>query len=322
VLAQLQEKYPQDIRLVYRHFPLIGTLEQPFHDKAALSAQAAEAAGLQGKFWEMHDVLFERQLEWSSLAVDPFRSWLGERAIELELDADRFMHDLDSESIASMIQGAWDWGLQIGLPGTPFLLLNGKIWDLNVPLNEFNLSSIIHLIRLEERQFTSCPPMALETGTRYIATIKTEKGDVTLELFPDKAPLAVNNFIFLARNGWYDRVTFHRVLPQAPNYIVQAGDPTGTGFGGPGYAFDNEIVAGLVFNREGMLAMANAGEGSNGSQFFITLAPRTELNGRYTIFGQVLSGMEVLRSLEPRDPSQDATLPPGDLILTITIQEE
>lgn len=322
MLAQLQAKYPQDVRLVFRHFPLIGTPDQPFHDKAALSAQAAEAAGLQGKFWEMHDLLFERQGEWSGLTVDQFRPWLAERAAELELDQARFAQDLDSEAIKSMIQGAWDWGMQVGLPGTPFLLLNGRIWDLNVPLNDFNLTSIIQLIRLEERQFTSCPPMTLEAGKRYIATIKTEKGDITLELFPEQAPLAVNNFIFLARSGWYDEVTFHRVLPDAPNSIVQAGDPTGTGFGGPGYAFENEIVADLVFDREGLLAMANAGEGSNGSQFFITLAPRTELNGRYTIFGEVLSGMDVLRTLTPRDPAQNASLPPGDKILTITIQEK
>jgi len=322
VLAQLQQKYPDDIRLVFRHFPLIGTPEQPFHDKAALSAQAAEAAGLQGKFWEMHDLLFERQDEWAFIALDQFRPWLIDRATELELDVEQFAQDLDSEAISSMVQGAWDWGMQIGLPGTPFLLLNGKIWDLNIPINDFNISSIIQLIRLEQRQFKSCPPMTIDTSKRYIATIETEKGDVVLELFPDKAPLAVNNFVFLAQQGWYDGVTFHRVLPDAPNFIVQAGDPTGTGFGGPGYAFDNEINADLVFDREGLLAMANAGEGSNGSQFFITLGPRQELNGRYTIFGQVISGMEVLRALTPRDPSQNAELPPGDLINTITIQEK
>ena len=322
MLAQLQEKYSDDVRVIYRHFPLIGTPEQPFHDKAALSAQAAEAAGLQDKFWQMHDLLFERQAEWANMPVDQFRTWLVERATELELDAERFTADLESEAISSMIQGAWDWGVQVGLPGTPLLLLNGKIWDLNVPINDFNLSAIIKLIHLEQRQFTACPPMTIQADKRYIATIETEKGDVVLELFPDKAPLAVNNFVFLARNGWYDEITFHRVLPEAPNSIVQAGDPTATGFGGPGYAFDNEILADLIFDREGLIAMANAGEGSNGSQFFITLAPREELNGRYTIFGQVISGIDILRQLTPRDPSQNANLPPGDRIITISIQEK
>ena len=319
VLAQLQKDFPQDVRIVFRHFPLIGTPEQPFHDKAALSAQAAEAAGLQGKFWEMHDLLYERQGEWVTLPVEEFHAWLGERAAELALDVEHFKADLDSEALVSLVQGAWDWGLQVGLPGTPFLLLNGKIWDMNVPLNYFNLASVVRLTLLEQRQFDTCPPMNIDSAKRYTATIETEKGDIVVELYPDKAPLAVNNFVFLARSGWYDGVTFHRVIP---DYIAQAGDPTGTGFGGPGYAFLNEIVAGLEFDREGVLAMANAGEGSNGSQFFITYGPATQLNGKYTIFGRVLSGMDVLHSLTPRNPEEDASLPPGDVILTITIKEE
>jgi cyclophilin family peptidyl-prolyl cis-trans isomerase len=319
VLTQLQEEFPEDVRVVFRHFPLIGTAEQPFHDKAALAAQAAEAAGLQGKFWEMHDLLYERQTEWVGFSVSQFSLWLDERAVELGLDKERFVADRDSEVIVSLIQGAWDWGLQVGLPGTPFLLVNGKIWDMNVPLSYFNLSAVIKLNLLEQRQYDTCPPMTVDPVKHYTAVIKTEKGEIVLELFPDKAPLAVNSFIFLARNGWYDGVTFHRVLP---DYIAQAGDPTGTGFGGPGYAFQNEVVAGLEFDREGRLAMANAGEGSNGSQFFITYGPADKLNGDYTIFGQVLSGMDTLRLLTPRNPDQNAGLPPGDVIQTITIEEE
>ena len=321
VLADFQKEYPQDVRLVFRHFPLIGTPDQPFHDKAALSAQAAEAAGLQGKFWEMHHLLYARQGEWTSLTVDQFRPWLFERAAELSLDVERFMADLDSEALVSLVQGAWDWGLQVGMPGTPFLLLNGKIWDMNVPLTYFNLSAVIKLTLLEQRQFDVCPPITIDATKRYTATIKTEKGDIVLELFPDKAPIAVNSFIFLARNGWYDGLTFHRVIP---DYIAQAGDPTGTGFGGPGYAFMNEVVAGLEFDREGVLAMANAGEGSNGSQFFITYGPATQLNGKYTIFGRVLSGMDVLRSLTPRNPEQDASLRQlhHNLVLACLVQIE
>ena len=319
VLAQLQSENPGDVRLVFRHFPLIGTPDQIFHDKAAISAQASEAAGLQGKFWEMHDLLYERQDEWIMMTVDEFRPWLDEAAAGLELDMERFRQDLDSEAITSMIQGAWDWGVQVGLPGTPFLLINGKIWDFNIPLSYFNLTSVVKLTLLEQRQFAICPPMTIDPAKRYTATIQTAKGDIVLELFPEQAPLAVNSFIFLARAGWYDDITFHRVIA---DYIAQAGDPTGTGFGGPGYAFENEIDASLVFDREGTLAMANAGEGSNGSQFFITYGPADQLNGKYTIFGQVIRGMEVLRSLTPRNPEENANLPPGDAILTITIEEK
>jgi cyclophilin family peptidyl-prolyl cis-trans isomerase len=131
--------------------------------------------------------------------------------------------------------------------------------------------------------------------------------------------LAVNNFIFLVKQGWYDGVTFHRVLP---GYIAQAGDRSGTGFGGPGYAFDNEISSFLTFDGPGVVAMANAGPGSNGSQFFITYTATPNLNGGYTIFGRVIAGMAVAQMLTPRDPSRALDLPPGDKILSVTIEEQ
>ena len=118
MLALIQEQSPEDLRIVYRHFPLIS-----IHDKASLSAQAAEAAGAQGQFWPMHDLLFERQTEWSSMSVEQFREWLLERAKELELDSDQFAKDIDSKEIADRVQADYDRGAEIGLPGTPFLLI-------------------------------------------------------------------------------------------------------------------------------------------------------------------------------------------------------
>ncbi len=118
--------------------------------------------------------------------------------------------------------------MKTGLPGTPFLLVNGDIFPDNVPMSAGNVSAIIALDLLEEKQFSECPPMSIDPTKQYIATLKTEKGDIVIELFPDKAPIAVNNFVFLARNGWYDGVTFHRVLP---GFVAQSGDPSGTGFG-------------------------------------------------------------------------------------------
>ena len=314
MLAQIQAKYPQDIRIVYRHFPLTS-----IHDKAALSAQAAEAAGAQGKFWEMHDLLFERQSDWVALTVQEFQLWLVERSRELRLDIERFNQDLNSAETVARVQAAVDHGAEIGLPGTPFLLVNSRIWPNNLPLSPPYLSAIIELELLERRQFTHCPPLEIDPSRQYLATIRTEKGDILLELYADRAPLAVNNFVFLARSGWYDGVTFHRVIH---GVVAQAGDPSGTGFGGPGYAFISEIAPDLRFDQAGVLGMANAGPDTNGSQFFIALAPNPGWDGNYTIFGQVIAGMNVVNGLTPRDPENSLDLPPGDLILSIIIEEK
>lgn len=319
MLAQILEDFPNEVRIVYRHYPLIGTPEEPFHDKAALSAQAAEAAGMQDMFWEMHDVLYDKQDEWVILTVEEFQNWLVDEADELGLDVEQFSQDLTSDELVDLAQNAWESGRQTGLPGTPFLLVNGQIWPNNVPMELWPISAVIQLTMLESMQYTSCPPITIDTTKQYIATIETEKGDIVAELYPLEAPLAVNSFVFLARNGWFDGVTFHRVLP---DYVAQAGDPSGTGFGGPGYAFDNEISENRSFDKEGILAMANAGPGSNGSQFFITYSPQPDLDGSYTIFGHVIEGMEVVESLKPRNPDEDATLPPGDKILNVTIEEK
>jgi cyclophilin family peptidyl-prolyl cis-trans isomerase len=319
VLAQLEKDYPENLRVVFRHYPLIGSPERPFHDKAALSMQAAEAAGAQGKFWEMHDLLFERQGEWVTMTIPAYQDWLVARSIELKLDDDRFTADLTSAASAAQAQKAYDDALQTGIPGTPFLLVNGQIWPQDVPMSHANLNTVIKLTILEERQYTACPPITIDAGKEYFATLETGKGEIVIQFYPQEAPLAVNNFIFLARNGWFDGVTFHRVLP---GFVAQGGDPTSTGFGGPGYAFDNEISPNLKFDAPGVVAMANSGPGSNGSQFFITYAAVPRLDGNYTIFGKVIAGMEVVESLTPRDPSKPGDLPPGDLIERVTIEEK
>jgi cyclophilin family peptidyl-prolyl cis-trans isomerase len=309
VLARLMKEYPQDLRVVYRHFPLSG------HVNSLVAAQAAEAAGLQGKFWEFHDLLFARQSEWVELPAEEFQNWLVQRAIELGLDVGRFQKDMNSDSIVKLVKEAQDYNSSIGMPGTPFVLFNNQSYGGR--LDYASLKAVIDVTLLEKRQFTDCPPMALDLNKQYFATLHTQKGDIKIELFAAKAPLAVNNFIFLARQGWYDGVTFHRVIP---GFVAQAGDPSGTGLGGPGYAFDNEIDPSLTFNGPGIVGMANAGPGSNGSQFFITFTATPNLNGGYTIFGKVVSGMDVAQQLTPRDPSQSMDLPPGDKILSITIE--
>jgi cyclophilin family peptidyl-prolyl cis-trans isomerase len=318
-MEQLLKDFPNDFRFVYRHYPLIGTPESPFHDKAALATQAAEAAGKQGMFWEMHDVLFNQQSDWTALSVADFQQWLITQAGKLNLDVDRFTTDLTSTKLVDFAQQAWDDGNKMNLSGTPTLITNDEAWPSGVAMNAANISIVIKLTLIEDRQFTQCPTMAIDVTKQYVATLHTEKGDIVIELFADKAPLAVNSFIFLARNGWFDGITFHRVMP---GFVAQAGDPTGTGYATPGYAFKNEISPGLKFDGPGVVGMANAGADSNGSQFFITYAAAPNLDGKYTIFGKVIQGMDVATSLTARDPSQSADLPPGDEILSVTIEEK
>lgn len=162
------------------------------------------------------------------------------------------------------------------------------------------------------------PEMTLDLSKSYEAVIKTEKGDVRIELYDDKTPKTVNNFVFLSRQGFYDNVTFHRVLP---DFMAQTGDPTGTGTGGPGYKFEDEFDPSLRHDSEGTVSMANAGPGTNGSQFFITYGPQPHLDDQHTVFGRVIEGMDIVRSLAPRDPSAPDA-PSGEKILTIEIIEQ
>ena len=312
ILRQLQRDYPEDVRLVFRHFPLVS-----IHDKARLGVQAADAAGAQGEFWAMHDVLFGKQNEWAGLPADAFQSWLMKEAEEMGLDTEKFAADLTSPDSEALSQKAWDDGIALGLKGTPTLVINGQFYD--GPRDLWSLSAIVKLVKLENEQFKQCPEMAIDPAKQYFATLQTEKGDIVVQLYADKSPLAVNNFVFLAQQGWYDGVTFHRVIP---GFVAQAGDPTGTGLGGPGYAFANETDNGLSFDEAGVVGMANAGPNTNGSQFFITYAPQPQLDGGYTVFGKVVSGMDVVKALTPRDPAQNPNLPPGDRILDIVIEEK
>ncbi len=160
------------------------------------------------------------------------------------------------------------------------------------------------------------PSGALDTSKTYLAHFKTERGEIVAELYADKAPLTVENFVNLARSGFYDGTTFHRVIP---GFMAQGGDPTGTGRGGPGYQFDDEFHPDLRHKGAGVLSMANAGPGTNGSQFFITYGDTPHLDDRHSVFGRVVEGMDVLNSIRERDPGRDPN--PGDRIDTIEIEE-
>jgi cyclophilin family peptidyl-prolyl cis-trans isomerase len=175
--------------------------------------------------------------------------------------------------------------------------------------------------RSTQKQFTA-PETVIDPSKSYIATITTDKGDIKIQLNTQAAPVTVNSFVFLACSGFYDGVTFHRVIP---GFVAQAGDPTGTGTGGPGYTIPDEY-SNLPFT-EGTIGMATGGPNtaSGGSQFFICYnlseQQQTALNGNYTVFGKLTAGLDVLNSLTPRDPSTAPNAPPGDKITSITVQE-
>lgn len=155
---------------------------------------------------------------------------------------------------------------------------------------------------MTEMQWNSPPEMQIDTEKDYVVEIATEKGSIKLELYPQHAPKTVNNFIFLARQGFYDEVTFHRVIE---DFVIQGGDPTGTGRGGPGYKFGDEVADNPLKHGTGVISMANAGPGTNGSQFFITLSPQPHLDGRHTVFGKVIEGQDVVESIEQGDRMQE-----------------
>ena len=286
-------------------------------DKTQVSVQAALAAADQGKFWELRSILVSKYLVWIKLSVRDFEPWVTGQAAALGLDAAKFEEDLRSAETRARAKSLYDSAHQLNL-SIPIAFINGTPQRPYV-LDYTSLDSTIGLLALATRQFRTCPPFDIDASKQYTATIHTEKGDILMQLYADKAPLAVNSFVFLARQGWFNGVTFHRVIP---GYVAQAGDPSGTGSGGPGYYFNNEVRSDLSFDKPGVIGMANAGPDTNGSQFFITYAPETKLDGSYTIFGQVLKGMDVVESLTARDPQQTPGLPPGDKILSVSIGEK
>ncbi len=315
MLESLKEDYGDDMQFVFRHLPLI-----TIHDKAQITAEAAEAAGAQGLFWEMHDILFERQADWSNASEAEMLDTLVEYAEEIGVeDIEQFRADLENDTYADVVLAAYEAATAAELSSTPTVIVNG----VNLPSQAFGFSydgvdAFIKLMQLRETWFEQ-PEQVIDPDQEYTATIETEKGDIVLELFADTAPVNVNSFAFLAEQGWYEGVTFHRVLP---NFVAQGGDPTGTGVGFPGYRCGDEVTAERTFDSPGIVSLANSGPGSNGSQFFITYDAVPQLNENFTIIGQVIEGMDVAESLTPRDPQSELDAPPGDEIINITVEEK
>ena len=314
-MDRLKTDYGDEIRVIYRHLPLI-----TIHDKAQVSAEASEAAGGQGLFWEMHDLLYERQNEWNSIAeaevIDTFVAYAEEIGVS---DLDQFRADLENDAYAEKVLADYEAATAASLTGTPSFFMN----QVDYPIQAFGLSYeglslFVQLMQLRDIWFAQ-PEQVIDPEKAYMATIETERGDIVIDLFSDSAPTNVNSFVFLAQQGWYQDVTFHRVLE---GFMAQTGDPTGTGVGFPGYRCGDEVnPQAHSFDGPGVVAMANSGPNSNGSQFFITFDATPHLNEGFTIIGQVIEGQDVVDSLSLRDP-QDPTAPPGDRVIDITIEEK
>jgi cyclophilin family peptidyl-prolyl cis-trans isomerase len=321
VLERLVDAYPEQVQLIYRHFPL-----SSIHDNAQLSAEAAEAAGAQGAFWQYYQALYDRQQAWSSLSGDEVQQYFIDLANELGLDEQTFRDALEDNTYTEYVAAMEMESVAIGLSGTPSVIVDGQLIP-NVPF-EYDIwdgyvqQRVIAVAAeeiLAEIQYDAPPPMTIDENASYIATIQLESGGkVVIELLTQSAPETVNNFIFLAEEGWYDGVTFHRVIP---GFMAQTGDPTGLGIGGPGYAINDEFDLELSHSGPGVVSMANSGPNTGGSQFFILYGPATHLDGLHAIFGQVIEGMDIVEGITPRDP-QDPNAPDGDRIVTITIEIE
>jgi len=156
-----------------------------------------------------------------------------------------------------------------------------------------------------EKQWDGPPEMQIDPKKNYAVKIATNRGDIELELYPQHAPITVNNFVFLTQAGFYDGVTFHRVIE---DFVIQGGDPTGTGRGGPGYRFEDEVKDNPLTHERGVISMANAGPGTNGSQFFITHSPQSHLDGKHTVFGRVVKGIDVVDAIRPGDTMEKVTI--------------
>jgi cyclophilin family peptidyl-prolyl cis-trans isomerase len=216
-------------------------------------------------------------------------------------------------------------GSPVQIKVTPFATI--AVPEGPLPTRAADFASLCQ--KSDQKQWSEMPAMVIDPELSYTAVIKTEKGDITLKLLPDIAPYTVNNFVFLACSGFYDNLTFHRVVqeaqpPQLPHPFVQAGDPSGNGVanptvGGPGYNIPTEISDHKFL--KGTVGMASQGQGAptSGSQFFIVLEDSPDIDGQYTVFGEVTAGFDVLTQITPRNPILHG--PPGDAILTITIQE-
>ena len=302
ILQTLLDENPT-VRLVYRHFPL------DFHQHAYITAEAAEAAGAQGKFWEMHNLLFDQAAEWSVLSEVEVRSLMSVYAEKLDLDIEAFDAALDNGTYTEKIQAQYEESLEVGLPGTPSFLFDNVLFPSDIGLSSQGMKSFMEILQNKDEIFFDAPPELIVTADdTYEAVISTSKGDLRVNLLPESAPTMVNSFVFLANEQWYDGSEFFFVRD---NFVAVTGDPTNSTVGYPGYYCAGEEQG--TFDRAGLVGML-----SNG-QFFITLgSDALQLDGQFALIGQVVEGLAVLDELN-RVVVGDPAAPVPDVLKSVEI---
>jgi cyclophilin family peptidyl-prolyl cis-trans isomerase len=309
-IMDLRERYPDQIQYAFRIYPLL-----PVNSKASLAGEAALSAGSRDHFWEMHDLLILGYEEWSDLTREDFIAWILAEAPGVDPDPEQLEKDLLSRTYEKDMQTAFTEAVEAGIPGVPLLLINRIPYKLTI--DPLNLEAAIRLEILRAGQFGDYPPFSIEPNQKYYADFQLNTGTLTLQLFPESAPVAVNSFVFLAEQGWFDNTEFHKVIP---GVLVEGGDPSGTGFGDAGYYFQSELDPAQRFDRAGMVGMISISPGIHSSRFFITLDAIPALDGNMTILGRVIRGMEYLEPLEARDPAVDLLQPAELIIESVTIE--
>lgn len=313
MLEQLHADFPDDVRLVFRHFPL------PSHPNSLLATQAVEAAGLQGKYYEFSDYLFAKQGEWSPLDLAAFETWLVDQTGEFGLNRDQFAADLMSEALVQKALEYQNAAMAANVGYTPFVMLNGRTYQNVVDTSNIgNLRFLVRLIRASTDQYSNCPPEVIETGKQYKATIETELGNIVFTIAADKVPVSANAVTWLIGQGWYDNTSFYFVQRGSNAGLEYAitGDHTQTGAGTPGFVVTTETSEDLKFDKPGMVGFLN------GSQLFFTYGAVPDMNGNYTIIGEVVEGQDILDQLIITTTDATGNLIPGTKINKVSISAE
>ena len=310
-LAELQQQYKEEVRVVLRQYP-----QPDVDDKSMLAAYAAEAAGLENRYWQMNNVLYSQQSDWLSLPPDEFEEWLVEQADKLDITRALWEANMANETVRERVAQTIEEASGLQLSGTPVVFFNNIM--VKTGIDPDSLKVLTDYFLLPGKAYTDCPEIEIDTAKSYTATFSTEKGDIVFELFDDAAPLSVNSFVTLAHDGWYNGSAFFRVIP---GFVAQGGDPSNSGLGSPGYGISSEVDPALRFDTPGLLALNRNTDGLSGSQFFITYTELPELDGQFTIIGRVIEGMSVVNSLRPRNPETDEILLPSDILISVTIEE-
>lgn len=310
-LRQILERHPDDVRLVVRQFPLIEN--RPL---AGPVSEALFSAGGMGAFWDLYDFLTDHYSEWVTLDEDQFIGWLESASLPTSIDQATLIDDLTNNRYADHVEAVYRTRLAQGVPGVPLLLINSEPFPITA--DPISLEAAVRLAILSARQYPFPPERVIDPDSDYLAELELDVGVIIVQLFAQEAPLAVNSFIFLAREGWYDGSPVTRIIPDR---LIELGDPTGTGLGDPGFYYPSETGAGLSFDRPGMVGMTNSGPGTTSGRFFITLEPMPSLDDSHTILGRVVNGLDHLAGLPAHDASEDLLDPLPITLLQVRIRQ-